>query len=123
MGHIQTADGKVIIKNVMMADTFWRRFKGLMFNDTLTPVDALFIEPCQAVHSCFMRIPIDVIFLAKDGRIVYAIEHMKPWSFSKYVREAHGVLECYPGTISKWKLQTGTTLHVYTEEARAHKTH
>ena len=31
---------------------------------------ALVIAPCSSIHTAFMRFPIDVVFAARDGRVV-----------------------------------------------------
>lgn len=81
-----------------------------MFDATLEKTEALWIANCSAIHCCFMSIEIDVLFLDKNGVVLYIIEHMKPWSFSKWVRQGVSVLECYPGTVSHYGLRVGEQL-------------
>ena len=52
------------------ADTFWRRFCGLMFRKQLPKGQGLLLAPCNGVHMCFMRFAIDAIFIDKDYRHV-----------------------------------------------------
>ena len=46
------------------------RRKGLLGRDGLPPGAALVIAPCNAVHTFSMRFPIDIIFAARDGRVL-----------------------------------------------------
>jgi uncharacterized membrane protein (UPF0127 family) len=46
------------------------RNKGLLGRDGLTPGAALVIAPTNAIHTFGMRFPIDVVFAARDGRVL-----------------------------------------------------
>jgi uncharacterized membrane protein (UPF0127 family) len=62
-----------------MARSMWSRFWGLMGRSKLPEGRGLFLSPCGSVHTFFMRFPIDVIFLDRDGRVVKVIDSMRPW--------------------------------------------
>ncbi|MEI7880862.1 MAG: DUF192 domain-containing protein, partial [bacterium] len=47
----------------MVADTFWKRSIGLMGKPGLKAGQGLLLSPCGSIHTCFMRFPIDIIFL------------------------------------------------------------
>jgi len=75
-----------------MADTFIKRLKGLMF--IKKPPDYLLVfHPCNSIHTFFMRIQIDVLFLDSDLVVVKKIEGLKknrvimPVAGAKYVIE------------------------------------
>ena len=46
------------------------RKRGLLGRDSLPPGAALVIAPCNAIHTFWMRFSIDVIFAARDGRVL-----------------------------------------------------
>jgi hypothetical protein len=46
------------------------RKRGLLGRDALPPGHALIIAPSNMVHTFFMRFPIDVVFAARDGRVL-----------------------------------------------------
>lgn len=54
---------------------------------------AILLKPCKCVHTCFMRFPIDVLFINKDNIIVGRINQLKPWRFTFPRFKAHAVLE------------------------------
>jgi uncharacterized membrane protein (UPF0127 family) len=46
------------------------RKRGLLGRDGLAPGQALIIAPTNLVHTFAMRFPIDIIFVARDGRVI-----------------------------------------------------
>ena len=50
---------------VEIADTFWRRFRGLMGRSDIAPAHALLIFPCSGVHMFFMRFAVDVVYMKR----------------------------------------------------------
>ena len=68
-----------IASDVNLALTRAERRKGLLGRDSLDPSAALVISPCSSIHTMFMRFPIDVIFVTRDGRVVKVCPHVTPW--------------------------------------------
>jgi uncharacterized membrane protein (UPF0127 family) len=87
-------------------DTPVRRGIGLIGKKGLPPGGGLIIQPCNSVVSFFMRFPIDVVFLDKDGMVCHVIRSMVPWRTSKIVKQSKMVVELPAGTVEK----TGTDL-------------
>lgn len=85
--------GEVLAGAVRRASGFTDRLFGLMFRTALGPGEGLWISPCRAVHTHFMRFPIDVIFLDRAGRVIDIVRGMRPWRQSRFVQEADSVLE------------------------------
>lgn len=106
MKIIHQATGEVLIEHVEVADTFYKRFKGLMGRKSLNEHSAMKIEPCSSIHCFFMKIPIDVVFLSKDHQVLKLIPAMKPWTVSPVVRGARYVLEAN-GQALNGKLKEG----------------
>ena len=65
--------------------------------------EALILAPCSAIHTFFMRFPIDVIFADRDGRITRCVPHVRPWRITGALR-AFAAIELAAGTIAR----TGT---------------
>lgn len=112
MELINVTNQTQIASRVQIADTFWRRLVGLLDREKMAPGEALVIRPCQGVHTCFMRFPIDVVFLDDTNRIVHLITGMPPWRFSPVVREARAVVELPAGTIEQLDLRKGHVLRL-----------
>ena len=94
-----TTDGIVLAQEVEIAKSFLKRLKGLMFRREMKPATALLLNPCPQIHTCFMRFALDVLFLDKNGTILYIIENMKPWRISPIVFRAAQTLEMPAGTL------------------------
>ncbi len=85
---------------------------GLMGRKSLPSDGGLIIEPCSGVVSFFMRFPIDVIFVDKEGRIKSMIERMVPWRSSAIVRGSKLVVELPAGTIERTGTEVGDVLGI-----------
>ena len=55
------------------------RKKGLLGRDSVPDDYAMIIAPCGGVHTFFMRFPIDVVFVSRDGTVVKTCRAVKPW--------------------------------------------
>jgi uncharacterized protein len=102
--------GKLLADRAERAESFLTRFKGLMGRRSLAMGEGMHIAPCNSIHTFFMRIPIDVAFLDKDGLIVKQIPAMPPWRISSVYFKAHSVLELPAGTLSASQTQEGDRL-------------
>ena len=101
-------DAGPIASQVAVADSFFTRFRGLMLRKALAPGEGLLLKQCSAIHCCFMRFPIDVIYLNDDMRVV-AIETVKPWRLGGVFPDAKHVLELEAG--SARALTPGIQIH------------
>jgi len=90
-----------LIENIELANTYWKRFIGLMGRKNLPEGAGMIIIPNNSVHCFFMRIPIDVLFVDKNQQIVYIYPNMRPWRVSKIVGKAHYVVELPAHTAQK----------------------
>ncbi|MBS1152366.1 MAG: hypothetical protein H6Q89_4064 [Myxococcaceae bacterium] len=93
----QTRD-KVLASQGKVAASFAARFVGLMGKKDLPFGAALHITPCNSIHTFFMKIPIDAVFLDKQLKVVKVCTAMAPWRISSIYWGAHSVLELPSGT-------------------------
>ncbi|MBL8024828.1 MAG: DUF192 domain-containing protein [Fibrobacteres bacterium] len=78
---------------VINADTFLKRFIGFMFVSREKAADtAILFMKCNAVHTCFMRFPIDLVYYNRDMKEIKRVQGLKPWRFS-FCYKASSVLE------------------------------
>jgi hypothetical protein len=98
--------GCVLASQCHLANTFWRRFLGLMGKTNLAPGDALLIIPGASIHTFFMRFPIDVLFLDRHDRVVGMRVAMLPNRPYAGARGARYIIELPPETLPP----TGTSL-------------
>ncbi|RYZ36971.1 MAG: DUF192 domain-containing protein [Myxococcaceae bacterium] len=92
------------------AESFVQRFQGLMGRASLPMGAGMHIEPCNSIHTFFMRIPIDVAFLDAEGRIVKQLSALPPWRATSIHRRARSVLELPSGVLLASGTQEGDRL-------------
>ena len=89
---------------------FWQRLLGLMGQAEPAARCALFIARCTSVHTCFMRRPIDLVYLDAQGRITGLRPALAPWRGSRGGPGCAHVLEMHAGAIGHQALAPGMQL-------------
>lgn len=90
---VMRKNGVIITDNAETADSFFRRFMGLMFRKSIPADYALYITPCNQIHMLNMRFAIDAVYVDKAGRVIKIDEDVKPNKICKAVKNASGVIE------------------------------
>ena len=91
-------------KNTVLADRdfyamdFLNRFRGLVGRKFDT-FDAMVFPRCSAIHTFFMGMKIDVLFLDPEGKVLGAYPAVPPWKFCVMERGASVTVELPEGTI------------------------
>jgi len=98
--------GTVLARRAQRADTWWSRFRGLMFQASLPAEEGLILEPCSSIHMFFVRFPIDVAFATSGGRVVAAIRGIRPWRMTRIYFRARLAVELPAGVLRS----TGTVV-------------
>jgi len=99
----------VLATSMEVANTDSKRRKGLLGRDGLSAGGGMWICPCEAVHTFWMRFPIDLVYLDRKYRIRKLKSEVRPWRLSGCLR-AHSVIELPPGTIRATQTQPGDIL-------------
>ncbi|HEY7307210.1 MAG TPA: DUF192 domain-containing protein [Bryobacteraceae bacterium] len=99
----------VLAASADVASTGATRRKGLLGRDGLASGQGMWIVPCESVHTCGMRFPIDVIYLDRKKRVRKVRRDMGPCRISMCLL-AHSVLELPAGTIDQTQTQRGDQL-------------
>jgi uncharacterized membrane protein (UPF0127 family) len=87
------------------------RRRGLLGRTALAPGRALIIAPCQAVHTFGMRFAIDVLYAARDGRII-KIRHAMPPGRISAAFSAFATIEMAAGTAERAGIREGEVLEL-----------
>jgi uncharacterized membrane protein (UPF0127 family) len=99
--RVRNADRDTVLgAEVEVADDWWRRLRGLLGRPPLRPGEGLLISPCRSVHMYGMKFGLDVVFLARDGRVVGLYEALAPGRLTRWHRDALHALEVPSGTIA-----------------------
>lgn len=115
-----TRTGGLVAARIETAFDSDSRRKGLMGRDGLAPRAALIIAPSNSVHTFFMRFPIDVVYVRRDGEIIKVRHVMPPWRVSGALG-AFAVIELAAGTARKAELRAGDRLAVRSANPARHE--
>lgn len=99
----------VVADRLLTAFDSASRRRGLLGRDGLPPGTALIIAPSNAVHTFFMRFPIDVAFVARDGRVIKVRAAVPPWRVTASLR-GFTVIEFAAGTLARSNTRPGDSL-------------
>ena len=62
-----------------VAETAFGRMRGLIGRPRPGPGEGLLIPKCNAIHTFFMKYPIDAAFLDRENRVVKVVRGIRPW--------------------------------------------
>jgi uncharacterized protein len=102
---------RAVCERCIVADTPFARLKGLLGKSELASGEGLLVYPTFAVHTWFMRFPIDAVFLDRDLRVLRVANNLKPWRAAAR-RGAKAVLELSAGECRRRGIEAGNTLRV-----------
>jgi uncharacterized membrane protein (UPF0127 family) len=108
----RVGDDTVICDTLVMGESFWQRFVGLMGRASMPVREGLYL-PANSIHMMFMRFPIDALFVSKeDGEGLRSVVRLRPelpaWrGVVMPVRGAEGVIEMPAGTLERLGVMEG----------------
>ena len=101
---------------VERADTSLRRLRGLLGRWSLRSDEGLWVVPSRGIHTIGLFFPIDVVYLDATGRVVYLIEHLKPFRITSIRINCESVLELPIRSIYNSDTKVGDRLVILTPE-------
>ena len=90
--------GQVLAERAGRATDFFGRLRGLI-GRRLEEGEGLHLVPCRAVHTFFMRISIDAVFLDRDDGVLKTVGNIAPWRPLVTHPAARSVLELPAGRL------------------------
>ena len=112
MNLVNETKGVPVSRQMWRADRLLSRMVGLLTTSLLSEEQALWIDPCNSIHTFFMRFPIDVVFVAGDLKVKKVYENVKPWRFIFPVWGACSTIEMPVGAVHRGRIEVGDQLHV-----------
>ena len=103
------ADGTVVCERCTVAHRMWPRMRGLLGKRGLDSGEGLLIRPAPSIHTFFMRFPIDVVFLSRQGEVLKVAERVPPWR-ARSCRHSYAVLELAAGEAGRRGIAVGDRL-------------
>ena len=104
------ATGVQLAGSVEHARSFRARLRGLLGRDGLPEGAALVIDPCNSVHTLFMRFAIDVAFLDAGGGVVALVRGLRPWRATRIHPSARRTVELPAGALERSGVREGDVL-------------
>ncbi|MBP2656042.1 MAG: hypothetical protein H6Q73_3611 [Firmicutes bacterium] len=100
-----------MVESGRIADSFFSRFKGLLFTKSLPRGAGLIIKPCKSIHTIGMAYTIDVLFISADNNIIKAVPEMRACRVTACMGSDY-VLELGAGTLVRTGTQVGDKLEL-----------
>ena len=101
--------GEPVCERCQLADKPWTRLRGLMGRASLQRDEGLLIRPANAIHTYFMRFPIDAVFLDRNLVVVRVVPELHPRRVAVR-RGAKAVLELAAGESRRRGIKPGERL-------------
>ncbi len=110
--------GVVLADRLIPAFDSATRRRGLLQHGELPEGTAMIIAPSNAIHTFFMKFPIDVVFVGRDGVVRKIREAVAPWRMSAALR-AYAVIELRAGALGRSNTVIGDTLVIHPPDRSA----
>ncbi len=94
---------------VTFASTFGTRLRGLMFRRALRTGDGMIFWHCRSLHTHFMLMVIDIVFLDASLRVISMKKDVRPWRIVR-CKIAEHALEFVSGTCDRENIVLGDRL-------------
>ena len=106
---LKRENGDVVCDRCVVAASSFSRMKGLLGRSELRSGEGLLLRPASAIHTFFMRFPIDAVFLDREWRVVGIADDVAPWRTAAR-KGAKAVLELPAGESARRGLRPGDVL-------------
>ena len=90
----------------LQTETTMERLGGLLVVRKLQSEEALWIAPCNSIHTFGMKYSLDLIYVDKNNSICGLSEHVKPWRVSGCFY-AKATVELLAGSINHYDIRLG----------------
>ena len=99
----------LLAERLALADTLWKRVRGLLGTREWPEGNALLISPCNSVHMFGMKYCLDVLYLDRQNMVLEAVDSLAPGRL-KLCRGAKCVVELPEGTLRRTGTRRGDRL-------------
>ena len=97
-------------RNARYASSFGARLSGLIGKRFSPALDGMVFDRCNAIHTFFMRYPIDVVFADEKYRVLKTVPAFPPWRPFLACKKAFYVIELPAGTLESTATAAGDQL-------------
>jgi len=103
---LRREDGRIVCDSVTVADSAFRRLRGLLGRRALPAGEGIVLRPAWSIHTAFMRFPIDVVFINAEQVVMRVDQSMRPFKTAS-CRGAREVVELAGGECGRRGLGPG----------------
>ncbi len=103
-----------LLEDLKVATDFLARAKGLIGCRQLADCSGILFPNCNWIHTLFMSMAIDVIYLDKNMKVYKLKKELRPWKLPFPVFRACSVVEVKAGFINNRLVEIGDILDVGT---------
>jgi uncharacterized membrane protein (UPF0127 family) len=96
--------------SVTAADTIFTRLRGFIGRLKLGSDEGIWLVPSRGVHTVGVLVPLDLIYLDENYRVIHLIEHFPIFRIAPFRIQAESVLELPTHTIYSSQTQPGDQL-------------
>ncbi len=109
MHLIEKHSRRCLLEDLHCAGNISSRLIGLIGRRSVPGGYGLYFPRCNSIHTCFMGVIIDIIYIDTRWKVIKTVREMKPWRFS-CCRAASGVIETAAGWIERQGVVPGMEL-------------
>ena len=109
MEILNLTKGTVCVRQTYKAERFQERLIG-MIGKKFTHFDGMVFDRCNAVHTFFMKMPIDILFVSREGKVLKSVEKFPSWRPFLYCKNSFYVIELPCGAIARSGTEKGDQL-------------
>lgn len=92
---------------------FWERSCGMIGRRFIPgELDAMIFPKCSLIHTCWMKIPIDAVFINKEFKVTALKRNLLPWRIAYGGIHATAVIELPSGKIDETATKIGDLLNL-----------
>lgn len=95
---------------ITAANTTFARLRGMIGKLNLKSGDGIWIVPSNGVHTLGVLVPLDLIYLDENYRVIHLVEHFPTFRIAPLRVQSESVLELAPHTIYSSQTQVGDQL-------------
>jgi uncharacterized membrane protein (UPF0127 family) len=99
--------GQIVCERCYVADRSLPRLRGLI-GWPLAANEGMLLRPSAAIHTAFVPLPIDAVFLDRNLTVLAIVPNLKPWRIA-WKRRAKSVLELSAGRCEQLGVGPGDT--------------
>ena len=104
--------GAILAPRLEIARTAWQRSVGLIGRARMEEGDALWLRPCNGIHTFGLRFAIDVLFLDREGKALRIASDVRPCRVRGPVWGAKTVVELPAGALAKAGVRIGERFEI-----------